>query len=66
MNINLQVSYKNSTDHEPYLLQIPGCDSVACELDQFSKVVSPYTTIDWYTECHEKLTDDPNILYYGN
>ncbi|XP_050526684.1 prostatic acid phosphatase-like isoform X2 [Daktulosphaira vitifoliae] len=59
------VSYKNSSNHEPYLLQIPGCDSVACELSQFSKAVSPYTSINWYKECHNNIIDNTHLLYYG-
>ncbi|KAL4120516.1 hypothetical protein QTP88_013189 [Uroleucon formosanum] len=30
-----------SSNHEPYLLHVPGCDSVACELDIFIDVLRP-------------------------
>ncbi|XP_025425537.1 prostatic acid phosphatase-like isoform X2 [Sipha flava] len=47
------VSYRNSSTHDPYLLHVPGCDSVACDLDQFISVVKPLLVTNWYEECQK-------------
>jgi lysosomal acid phosphatase len=49
----LKVSYRNSSTHDPYLLHVPGCDSVACDLDQFISVVKPLLVTNWYEECQK-------------
>ncbi|VVC34466.1 Histidine phosphatase superfamily,Histidine phosphatase superfamily, clade-2,Histidine acid [Cinara cedri] len=46
------LSYRNSTKHEPHLLHLPGCDSVACELDQFIDIIRPVLVTDWVAECN--------------
>lgn len=55
-----QISYRNTSDHEPYLLQVPGCDAVACELDTFIHVLKPITSVDWDAEC--KSVAKNNVL----
>ncbi|XP_050438376.1 prostatic acid phosphatase-like isoform X2 [Adelges cooleyi] len=59
------VSYKNSSTHDPYLLHIPGCDSVACELDQFIDVVKPNFIDNWHEECHKEITSNKRLWFYG-
>lgn len=49
--------YRNTSDHEPYLLHIPGCDSVACDLDQFNNIVKPILLANWYEECHKVVNN---------
>jgi len=57
------VSYRNTSDHAPYLLHVPGCDSVACDLDQFIDIVKPILVTDWYKECHKD--DEILLIYFG-
>lgn len=61
----LKVSYKNVSTSDPYLLHVPGCDSVACDLDQFIDVVNPILLTDWYTECHNDSQRNL-FIYFGN
>ncbi|CAH1732158.1 prostatic acid phosphatase isoform X1 [Aphis gossypii] len=56
------VSYRNTSTHDPYLLHVPGCDSIACDLDQFIDVVNPILLTDWYKECN--TSDENNLLTY--
>lgn len=60
--IILQVSYRNTSTHDPFLLQIPGCDSIACDLDQFIDILKPISLSDWYEECHKDYEN--NALTY--
>ncbi|XP_063242510.1 uncharacterized protein LOC134542291 [Bacillus rossius redtenbacheri] len=50
------VSYKNSTETEPYLLQLPGCDSL-CPLDQFVELTKEVIPDDLDTECAEEAEE---------
>nr|CAD7587057.1 unnamed protein product [Timema genevievae] len=50
----LQVSYKNSTELDPYLLQLPGCDAL-CPLDSFVELTKPIIPDDLTTECAEEV-----------
>jgi len=59
-----KVLYRNTSDHEPYLLHVPGCDSIDCDLDQFINVVKPILLIDWYKECHQDI-DNILLIYFG-
>ncbi|XP_076655370.1 prostatic acid phosphatase [Halictus rubicundus] len=47
---NVQVFLRNTTDHEPYPLTIPGCTTV-CPLDKFIEIVKPMIPDDWKEEC---------------
>lgn len=60
--IILKVSYRNSSTHDPYFLHVPGCDSVACDLNQFINVVKPLLLNNWYEECH-KDTENNFFIY---
>lgn len=55
---NLQISYRNTSNYEPYLLHVPGCDSVACELDKFTDVLKPMFTVNWYNECKANVKNN--------
>lgn len=46
----LQLYYRNSSQHEPYLLTLPGC-APACPLDQFIVHCEPVIPVDWDREC---------------
>nr|CAD7587054.1 unnamed protein product [Timema genevievae] len=50
----LQVSYKNSTELDPFLLQLPGCDAL-CPLDSFVELTKPIIPDDLTTECAEEV-----------
>nr|CAD7443700.1 unnamed protein product [Timema bartmani] len=50
----LQVSYKNSTETDPHLLQLPGCDAL-CPLDSFVELTKPIIPDDLTTECAEEV-----------
>ncbi|XP_063241769.1 prostatic acid phosphatase-like [Bacillus rossius redtenbacheri] len=56
------VSYKNSTETEPYLLQLPGCDSL-CPLDQFVELTKEVIPDDLDTECAEEVTAGTEYLF---
>lgn len=58
------VLYRNTSNHEPYLLHVPGCNSVACDLDQFIDIVKPILVTDWYEECHKDVEN--NWLIYAS
>lgn len=47
------------------MLHVPGCNSEACDLDQFIDVVKPILLTDWYTECHNDSQINL-LIYYGN
>ncbi|OXU18767.1 hypothetical protein TSAR_012990, partial [Trichomalopsis sarcophagae] len=57
---NVQIYLRNSTQHEPYPLTIPGCD-FACPLDQFTQLLKPMIMTDgeWKAEC---VLKDPNYV----
>ena len=46
----LQISYKNETDAEPYVLTIPGCQQ-KCPLDKFKLLTLDVRPSDWNAEC---------------
>ncbi|CAG2054549.1 unnamed protein product [Timema podura] len=50
----ITVSYKNSTETDPYLLQLPGCDAL-CPLDSFVELTKPIIPDDLTTECAEEV-----------
>ncbi|XP_063242521.1 prostatic acid phosphatase-like [Bacillus rossius redtenbacheri] len=56
------VSFKNSTETEPYLLQLPGCDSL-CPLDQFVELTKEVIPDDLDTECAEEVTAGTEYLF---
>ncbi|CAK9817368.1 Lysosomal acid phosphatase [Anthophora quadrimaculata] len=47
---NVQVFLRNTTDHEPYPLTIPGCTTV-CPLEKFIQILKPLIPDDWIEEC---------------
>ncbi|CAK9833544.1 Lysosomal acid phosphatase [Anthophora retusa] len=47
---NVQVFLRNTTDHEPYPLTIPGCTTV-CPLEKFIQILKPLIPDDWVEEC---------------
>ncbi|XP_043258395.1 prostatic acid phosphatase-like isoform X2 [Colletes gigas] len=47
---NVQILLKNSTDHEPYSLTIPGCTTI-CPLEKFVQILKPMIPDDWEEEC---------------
>ncbi|KDR11063.1 Prostatic acid phosphatase [Zootermopsis nevadensis] len=53
---HIKLFLRNTTDHDPYPLTIPGCDT-ACPLDQFRKLTDPVVPRDWKISC---VVDDPN------
>lgn len=57
--------YRNTSDHEPYLLHVPGCDSIDCDLDQFINVVKPILLTDWNKECLLQDEHSSSIIYIG-
>lgn len=61
-NYVVTISYRNTSNHEPYLLRVPGCDSIACELDIFIDVLRPLISVDWDVEC--KSNEENNILTF--
>nr|CAD7568396.1 unnamed protein product [Timema californicum] len=50
----ITVSYKNNTETDPYLLQLPGCDTL-CPLDSFVELTKPIIPDDLTTECAEEV-----------
>uniref|UniRef100_A0A2I3M935 acid phosphatase n=1 Tax=Papio anubis TaxID=9555 RepID=A0A2I3M935_PAPAN len=46
----VEMYYRNETQHEPYLLTLPGCSS-SCPLERFAELVGPVIPQDWSTEC---------------
>nr|CAD7407095.1 unnamed protein product [Timema poppensis] len=50
----IDVSYKNSTELDPHLLQLPGCDAL-CPLDSFVELTKPIIPDDLTTECAEEV-----------
>nr|CAD7430231.1 unnamed protein product [Timema monikensis] len=50
----ITVSYKNSTELDPHLLQLPGCDAL-CPLDSFVELTKPIIPDDLTTECAEEV-----------
>lgn len=47
---NVQVFLRNTTDHEPYLLTIPGCTTI-CPLEKFIRILKPMLPDNWEEEC---------------
>nr|XP_011754330.1 prostatic acid phosphatase [Macaca nemestrina] len=46
----VEMYYRNETQHEPYLLTLPGCSS-SCPLERFAELVGPVIPQDWSMEC---------------
>jgi len=46
----IRISYKNESNSEPYVLQVPGCD-LLCPLDTFRELLTPMLPTDWRAEC---------------
>eukprot|EP00102_Acyrthosiphon_pisum_P024233 XP_016661443.1 PREDICTED: prostatic acid phosphatase-like isoform X1 [Acyrthosiphon pisum] len=63
-NYVVTISYRNTSNREPYLLHVPGCDSVACELDIFIDVLRPLISVDWDVECKSDVEN--HILTFFN
>jgi hypothetical protein len=53
----LQLFLRNTTDHYPYPLTLPGCETV-CPLDQFTELADPVVPKDWEQSC--VVYEDPN------
>lgn len=47
----------------PYLLHVPGCDSVACKLDQLIDILKPVMPVDWEAECKIKENNQFSQLW---
>nr|CAD7429981.1 unnamed protein product [Timema monikensis] len=52
----VKVFYRNSTEHEPYLLTLPKCSS-SCPLDTFIQLTRDLIPQDWKKECELRSTD---------
>jgi len=46
----VRISFKNTTDLEPYVLTIPGCEPL-CPIEQFIRLAKPIIPEDWDAEC---------------
>ncbi|XP_012274119.1 prostatic acid phosphatase-like isoform X2 [Orussus abietinus] len=57
-NWNVQMFLRNTTEHEPYSLTVPGCSTI-CPLDRFIEITKPVIPINWSEECK---VDDPNYV----
>ncbi|KAM6223862.1 prostatic acid phosphatase [Rhynchocyon petersi] len=55
----VEMSYRNESHHEPYLLTLPGCNH-SCPLTKFAKLVAPVIPRDWAAEC--MITTDHQVL----
>nr|CAD7267907.1 unnamed protein product [Timema shepardi] len=51
----VKVFYRNSTEHEPYLLTLPKCSS-SCPLDTFIQLTRDLIPQDWKKECELRST----------
>nr|CAD7260514.1 unnamed protein product [Timema shepardi] len=58
----ITVSYKNNTETDPYLLQLPGCDTL-CPLDSFVELTKPIIPDDLTTECAEEVVAGQEYLF---
>ncbi|XP_047355334.1 prostatic acid phosphatase-like [Vespa velutina] len=47
---NVQVFLRNTTNHEPYPMTIPGCATI-CPIDKFIKILEPMIPNNWKDEC---------------
>lgn len=47
---HVQIFLRNSTDHDPYALTIPGC-ATSCPLGTFVKILKPMIPDNWEEEC---------------
>ncbi|XP_026671878.1 prostatic acid phosphatase-like isoform X2 [Ceratina calcarata] len=47
---HVQVFLRNTTDHDPYALTIPGC-ATSCPLETFVKILKPMIPDNWEEEC---------------
>ncbi|XP_076241799.1 prostatic acid phosphatase isoform X2 [Calliopsis andreniformis] len=50
---NVEVFLRNTTDHEPYPLTVPGCTTV-CPLNKFIQILKPVLPDNWEEECKVK------------
>ncbi|XP_050538679.1 prostatic acid phosphatase-like isoform X2 [Daktulosphaira vitifoliae] len=57
-NYVVTVSYRNSTRNEPYLLQVPGCSTKACDLRTFEAILAPFVSTDRDLECLPEHEND--------
>lgn len=46
----VQIFLRNTTEHEPYQMTIPGC-AAACSLDKFIDILQPVIPDNWEEEC---------------
>nr|CAD7462685.1 unnamed protein product [Timema tahoe] len=51
----VKVFYRNSTEHDPYLLTLPKC-SPSCPLDTFIQLTQDLIPQDWQRECELRST----------
>ena len=55
MCIYFQVNYRNSTTRDPYVLTLPGCNTI-CEFDRFSSILEKLIP-DWDYECFHEIAN---------
>ncbi|BES92556.1 acid) phosphatase [Nesidiocoris tenuis] len=48
---NVLIWYKNSTNDNPWLLKVPGCDA-ACPLTKLERILKPVIPENWADECN--------------
>ncbi|XP_050432750.1 prostatic acid phosphatase-like isoform X2 [Adelges cooleyi] len=58
------VSYRNDTQRRPYLLHVPGCDAVDCDLHTFIDVLTPVLSVDRDFECFPEHASDFLELWF--
>ncbi|KAJ8875261.1 hypothetical protein PR048_023156 [Dryococelus australis] len=58
--VRRQVWYRNNTEVEPHLLQLPRCDAL-CPLEKFEELIQPLISDDWESECAEKIGADAQL-----
>ncbi|KAJ9599296.1 hypothetical protein L9F63_010224, partial [Diploptera punctata] len=46
----IKLFLRNTTEHEPYLLKLPGCET-DCPLDQFISLTRPVIPVNWEDDC---------------
>ena len=49
-NTYLRLSYHNDSNHEPYILTIPGCEAM-CSFNKFKQIMKKYVPEDILKEC---------------
>lgn len=60
-NHGVEILYRNTTQNEPYVLQIPDCES-PCNLDQFIDITAPMIPNNILYECGVTLEDIQRLL----